>query len=148
MMHRVFAFTDLAARDVCVPRVSMVAISTDTTFDAVLALAERRQLWCFPVAGETIDDLVGVLYVKDMVAFAAKPDRFSVKRVMRPPVYVPGTKKISVAHRLMRDREQSVGIIIDEYGGTAGLLTAQDIAETIFGKVGTHRNGVKTEEAQ
>jgi CBS domain containing-hemolysin-like protein len=145
MMHRVFAFTDLAARDVMVPRVSMVAVGLDLSYDAVVALAERRQLWCFPVteATATLDDLVGVLYVKDMLPFAAAPESFSVKRAMREPVYIPGTRKISSAQHLLRENGQSVGIILDEYGGTAGLITTQDIAEVIFGKVGSHHNGIR-----
>jgi CBS domain containing-hemolysin-like protein len=141
MMHRVFAFTDLAARDVMVPRVNMVTVGLDVTFDAVLALAERRQLWRFPVSGANVDDLVGVLYVKDMLPFADEAHHFSVKRAMREPVYIPGTRKISSAQRLLRENGQSVGIILDEYGGTAGLITTQDIAEVIFGKVGSHNHG-------
>jgi CBS domain containing-hemolysin-like protein len=143
MMYRVFAFTDLASRDVMVPRVSMVTVGLDLTFDAVLALAERRQLWFFPVTGSSVDDLAGVLYVKDMLPFADDPTRFSVKRAMREPVYIPGTRKISSAQALLRENGQSGGIILDEYGGTAGLITTQDIAEVIFGKVGSHRNGIQ-----
>jgi CBS domain containing-hemolysin-like protein len=145
MMHRVFAFTDLAARDVMVPRVNLVSVGLDLTYDAVLALAERRQLWCFPVmaANATPDNLAGVLYVKDMLPYAAAPESFSVKRVMREPVYIPGTRKVSSAQRLLREHGQSVGIILDEYGGTAGLITTQDIAEVIFGKVGSHSHGIR-----
>jgi CBS domain containing-hemolysin-like protein len=142
MMHRVFAFTDLAARDVMIPRVSMVALGSDLTYDAVLALADRRQVWFFPVIGSSVDDLAGVLYVKDMLPFADDPTGFSVKRAMREPVYIPGTRKISFAQNLLRENGQSGGIILDEYGGTAGLITTQDIAEVIFGKVGTRRHGV------
>ena len=120
----------------------MVAVGLDLTYDAVLALAERRQLWGFPVAGSSVDDLAGVLYVKDMLPFADAPMNFSVKRAMREPVYIPGTRKISSAQSLLREKGQSVGIILDEYGGTAGLITTQDIAEVIFGKVGSHNHGV------
>jgi CBS domain containing-hemolysin-like protein len=135
MMRRVFAFTDLAARDVMVPRVKMFTVSYGITWEAVLALAERTRLWRFPVCGDGgIDDIRGVLYMQDLLPFADRPTEFSVKKVMREAMFVPATKKMSAVQRTLRENRQGMAIVLDEYFGTSGLLTARDIARTIFGE--------------
>jgi CBS domain containing-hemolysin-like protein len=144
MMHRVFAFTDLAAGDIMTPRTKIVPVPLSTSYRDVLELAERTRFSCFPVckAGQdtdecNIDDVAGVLYIKDMLAL---PDsggiakrEFSVKDTMREPIFIPGTKKMSAVQQILRAQNQSLAIVIDEYSGTSGLLTTADLAASIFG---------------
>jgi CBS domain containing-hemolysin-like protein len=135
MMKRVFTFTDLAARDIMVPRVKMFTVTYGITFEAVLALAERTRVARFPVCGAGgIDDIQGVLYLQDLLGFATRPKDFAVKKVMREAVFIPGSKKMSAVQRTLREAKQGMAIVLDEYFGTSGLLTSRDIARTIFGE--------------
>jgi CBS domain containing-hemolysin-like protein len=141
MMHRVFAFTDLAARDIMTPRTKIVAMSIDAAYTEVLELAQRSRFSCFPVCRDSLDDIAGTLYIKDLLALMDAPPRFSVKTLMREPVFIPGTQKMSSVQRILREKKQSMAIVMDEYSGTGGLLTIQDIGEAIFGAIGTDRSG-------
>ncbi|MDR3284711.1 MAG: hemolysin family protein [Treponema sp.] len=141
MMHRVFAFADLAAKDIMTPRTKIVALSLFATYRDVLELAQRSRFSCFPVCRDGMDDVAGTLYLKDMLALGDDPAGFSIKAAMREPVFIPGTKKISSVQQTLREKNQSMAIIMDEYSGTGGLLTTQDIAEAIFGKISGSREG-------
>lgn len=136
MMHRVFRFTDLAAKDIMVPRTSIVAIKLSTSYQAIIELAQRSRLSRFPVYRQNIDDIVGVLYVKDMMFYEGRPDGFFVQDIMRPPLYIVGTKKMSSVQQMLRENRQSLAVVIDEYSGTDGILTTEDISREIFGTVG------------
>ena len=136
MMHRVFRFNDLAAKDIMVPRTSIVAIKLSTSYQAIIELAQRSRLSRFPVYRQNIDDIVGVLYVKDMMFYEGRPDGFFVQDIMRPPLYIVGTKKMSSVQQMLRENRQSLAVVIDEYSGTDGILTTEDISREIFGTVG------------
>jgi CBS domain containing-hemolysin-like protein len=135
MMHRVLTFTDLAARDIMESRTTIVAVPINASYRDVLELSERSRLSRFPVCGKDIDDIVGVLYVKDMLLYKTSPAEFSVTTVMRNPLFIPGTKKMSTVQQVLRENRQRLAIIVDEYSGTAGILSIEDIAEEIFGKI-------------
>jgi CBS domain containing-hemolysin-like protein len=135
MMHRVLSFTDLCARDVMKPRTKIVSIQRGASYRTVLELSERTRLSRFPVCGEGIDDIAGVLYIKDMLAYKTAPASFSVQNIMRVPVFIPATKKISSVQQVLRESKQSLAVVVDEYSGTAGILSIEDIAQEIFGKV-------------
>ena len=136
MMHRVFRFTDLAAKDIMVPRTKIVAISLTTSYHAIIELAQQSRLSRFPVYRQNLDDIVGVLYIKDMMFYQGKSDNFFVQDIMRPPLYIVGTKKMSSVQQMLRENRQSLAVVIDEYSGTDGILTTEDISREIFGTVG------------
>lgn len=136
MMHRVFRFTDLAAKDIMVPRTKIVAISLTTSYHSIIELAQQSRLSRFPVYRQNLDDIVGVLYIKDMMFYQGKSNNFFVQDIMRPPLYIVGTKKMSSVQQMLRENRQSLAVVIDEYSGTDGILTTEDISREIFGTVG------------
>ncbi len=135
MMHRVFTFTDLAARDIMTPRTEITFISENATYNEVINLAKKSRLSRFPVLGKDIDNVKGVLYIKDVLSHVENKDSFSLKKVMREPIYISETKNMTSIQQLFREKTQSLAIVLDEYSGTAGILTKEDIAREIFGVV-------------
>lgn len=133
MMHKVFKFTDLAAKDIMVPRTDMVTIHIDSTFRQLLELSQKTNLSRFPVYEEDIDDIKGIVYIKDLLLHSVNNDNFILKDVMRKPLFVLETKKMSSIQQTLREAKQTAAIVIDEYSGVAGLLTVEDIAQEIFG---------------
>jgi CBS domain containing-hemolysin-like protein len=131
-----------------VPRTDMVFIERDRSLDQALSLALRSGFSRIPVTGESTDDVVGIAYLKDIVAWTHshpdrpdRPDRPDgdeserVEKVMRPATYVPDSKPVNELLRQMQQQRTHVAIVIDEYGGTAGLATIEDILEEIVGEI-------------
>ncbi|MFI3257182.1 MAG: hemolysin family protein [Spirochaetales bacterium] len=135
MMHRVFSFTDLAAKDIMTPRTDIITIFDTATYNDVVETAQKSQLSYFPVLGKNIDDIKGVLYIKDMLSYSGDPQNFSIKKLMRPPLFILETKNMSSVQQLLKEKTQSIAIVLDEYSGTSGILTKEDIAREIFGTV-------------
>lgn len=136
MMHRVFRFTDLAAKDIMVPRTRIVAIGLTASYQSIIELAQRSRLSRFPVYRQNIDDIVGILYIKDMMFYQNQGENFFVQDIMRPPLFIVGSKKMSSVQQMLRENRQSLAVVIDEYSGTDGILTTEDISREIFGTVG------------
>ena len=137
MIEGVFELGDTLAREVMVPRTDMVFIEHDKTVRQALNLALRSGFSRVPVVGEGADDVVGVAYLKDLVRKerAVGGDGARVEEVMRPPVFVPESKPVD---DLLREMQSSLGhlaIVVDEYGGTAGLVTMEDVLEEIVGEI-------------
>ncbi|MBQ5472887.1 MAG: HlyC/CorC family transporter [Treponema sp.] len=131
MMERVFKFNDLEAQEIMVPRTEIIRIKSNSSYRSILEIAQRTRLSRFPVYDKNIDDIVGVLYLKDLLK--TDPEHFEMKRVMRSPIFIPGSKKISSVQQVLMENHQTLAIIIDEYSGTDGLLTQSDIYREIFG---------------
>ena len=135
MIHSVFELGDTLAREVMVPRPDVVWTERDTPVDKVLKLALKSGYSRIPVLGENIDDIVGVAYLKDLVrAQAERPDAPLVD-VMRPPAFVPDTKRVDELLKEMQAARNHMAIVVDEYGGTAGVVTIEDILEEIVGEI-------------
>ncbi len=135
MMNRVFKFTDLEAKDIMVPRKKIKAIPLNEKYQTIIELAQRFRLSRFPVYKNDIDDIVGILYIKDMMKFKNPSEKFSVEKIMRPPLFILETKKMSGIQQMLRENSQSMAVVIDEYSGTSGVLTREDIVREIFGSV-------------
>lgn len=136
MMNRVFKFTDLNATDIMVPRCDVIGIETKASYRDIIQLSERTRISRFPVYAEGgIDNILGVLYVKDLLFFRGAKEDFSVEKLMRPPLFIPGTTKMSSIQEMMRKNKQSFAVVIDEYSGTDGILTTEDIEREIFGAI-------------
>lgn len=133
MMNRVFKFTDLEAQDIMVPRTRIVSVQNTESYRDIIEKAQRTRLSRFPVYRGDIDNIIGVLYVKDLLAYKESPDTFMMQNVMRPPLFILGTKKMSSVQQMLRENRQSLAIVIDEYSGTDGILTQDDISREIFG---------------
>ncbi len=139
MIHSVFELGDTLVREVMVPRTDIVFIERDKTLHQALSLALRSGFSRIPVVGENEDDVIGIAYLKDIVARTHEyHDGESVEKVesiMRPATYVPDSKPIDELLREMQTRQSHVAIVVDEYGGTAGLATIEDILEEIVGEI-------------
>ena len=139
MVRSVVELGDTIVREVMVPRTDMVFVEHDKTLNQALSLALRSGFSRIPVTGESTDDVVGIAYLKDVVAWMHEhPDSEEserVAKVMRPATYVPDSKPVDELLRQMQLQRIHVAIVIDEYGGTAGLVTIEDILEEIVGEI-------------
>jgi CBS domain containing-hemolysin-like protein len=138
MIQSVFELGNTIAREVMVPRTEVVWIERTKTIPQGLALALRSGFSRIPVTGENLDDVVGVVYLKDMARRAQDPERArttTVEEVMRPVTFVPESKQVDDLLREMQSARSHIAVVVDEYGGTAGLVTIEDILEEIVGEI-------------
>jgi CBS domain containing-hemolysin-like protein len=139
MIHSVFELGDTIVREVMVPRTDMVFVERDKTLRQALSLALRSGFSRIPVVGENEDDIIGIAYLKDIVTRSHEHREGEsvekVESIMRPATFVPESKPIDALLREMQARQIHVAIVIDEYGGTAGLVTIEDILEEIVGEI-------------
>jgi CBS domain containing-hemolysin-like protein len=133
MIHSVFALGDTIAREVMVPRTETVWIESGKTLRQALALFLRSGFSRIPVIGESVDDVLGVLYLKDVIR--DEDDTKSVLDVMRQATFVPESKPVDDLLSEMQAARTHLVIVVDEYGGTAGLVTIEDILEEIVGEI-------------
>ena len=139
MIHSVFDLGDTLTREVMVPRTDVVVMTRDTLLPQAMTLFLRSGFSRIPVVGQGLDDLLGVVYLKDVASRlhlhrkAGKGE--TVARVMRPAVFVPDSKPVDDLLREMQRDSGHVAVVVDEYGGTAGLVTIEDILEEIVGEI-------------
>ncbi len=133
MLTNVFEFGDSKARDVMTPRTDIVAVSTNAAFEEVIKSFKEEQFSKIPVYKEDIDDIVGLIYLKDM--FFANKDDFKVENYMREAFFTYESKEISKLLKEMRTNGKTLAIVLDEYGGTSGLVTVEDMVEEIVGEI-------------
>ncbi|MET8837751.1 hemolysin family protein [Micromonospora sp. NPDC004540] len=138
MIHSVFALGDTIAREVMVPRTEMVWIEDRKTLAQALALFLRSGFSRIPVIGENVDDVLGVLYLKDLIRRiqgAPEARQMPVAELMRPATFVPESKPVDDLLSEMQAARNHLVIVVDEYGGTGGLVTIEDILEEIVGEI-------------
>ncbi|MCP3785807.1 hemolysin family protein [Micromonospora sp. A3M-1-15] len=138
MIHSVFALGDTIAREVMVPRTEMVWIEDSKTLAQALALFLRSGFSRIPVIGENVDDVLGVLYLKDLIRrIQGSPEarQMPVAELMRPATFVPESKPVDDLLSEMQAARNHLVIVVDEYGGTGGLVTIEDILEEIVGEI-------------
>ncbi len=139
MLQSVFDLGDTIVREVMVPRTEVVWIEATKTLRQAVHLADRSGFSRVPVIGEDVDDVLGVVYVKDLIARLLSADGEdrgpAVTELMRPAVFVPESKNVDQLLREMQRDRTHVAIVVDEYGGTAGLVTMEDIVEEIVGEI-------------
>jgi CBS domain containing-hemolysin-like protein len=138
MVHSVFELGDTIVREVMVPRTDLVMIERSKTLRQALTLALRSGFSRIPVTGENEDDVVGIVYLKDLarrVHINRDSEADLVATVMRPATFVPDTKNAGDLLREMQKDRNHVAVVIDEYGGTAGIVTIEDILEEIVGEI-------------
>ncbi|MGY1721057.1 MULTISPECIES: hemolysin family protein [unclassified Blastococcus] len=151
MIHSVFELGDTIAREVMVPRTDVVWIERTKTVRQALALALRSGFSRIPVIGENVDDVVGVVYLKDLVRRSQNlPDRSGpkVEELMRPPTFVPESKPVDELLRDMQAQRIHIAIVVDEYGGFAGLVTIEDILEEIVGEIADEHDAFQRPEIE
>jgi len=138
MLAGVLDVSELQVRDIMIPRSQMVVLERDATprqlLEVILASGHSR----FPVIGDDRDEVVGILLAKDLLRFFAEneDERFDIREVLRPVVYIPESKRLNVLLREFRVSRNHMAIVVDEYGGVSGLLTIEDVLEQIVGEIG------------
>jgi len=139
MIHSVFELGDTLVREVMVPRTEMVYIERDKTLRQALSLALRSGYSRIPVIGDDLDDIVGIAYIKDLAKrshdFREAEQSETVAELMRPANFVPENKMADQLLKEMQSEQIHLAIVVDEYGGTAGLVTIEDILEEIVGEI-------------
>ncbi len=134
LIHNIFEFDDTNASTIMTPRADMYVVAMDQPLD-VKAIVESG-FSRIPVIDEDIDDIVGVLNIKDLFAeYHATGTIPDVQKIMRPPYFVPGNKKIDTLMQQFKKRKQHIAIIVDEHGGVEGLITLEDVLEEIVGEI-------------
>lgn len=135
LISSVLDFTDVLVREVMVPRPDMVVAARDADTDTVRATIIEEGKSRIPVTGRDVDDIVGVLYAKDLLQIGDGDGPHIVADVMRPAYFVPETKRVSELMREMQAEQFHLAIVVDEFGGTAGLVTIEDLIEELVGEI-------------
>ncbi|MBM4293551.1 MAG: HlyC/CorC family transporter [Deltaproteobacteria bacterium] len=136
LIESIFEFKDTLVREIMVPRLEMSGVERHTPLDQIIAAVLETGHSRFPVFEGDIDHIVGVLLAKDLLVFWRQPpETWDLGRVLRPAYFIPESKKISDLLRDLVERKTPIAIVIDEYGGTAGLITLEDILEEIVGEI-------------
>jgi putative hemolysin len=135
LIHSVFRFTDTVVKEVMVPRTEIVALEAESDVDAILRTMNEKGLSRLPIYSETIDNVIGVVYLKDILALHMEKRPFRLDQVIRKPYIVPPNKNVSVLLREMREKRIHLALVGDEYGGTDGLVTMEDLIEEIIGDI-------------
>ncbi|GHU07302.1 hemolysin [Spirochaetia bacterium] len=135
MIHGVVELSDTTVREVMVPRIDTVFLSADATREELLGLISESEHSRFPVYKETIDNVVGILYVKDVLKCLVHHDEFDVHNLLRKPFFVPESKHIDDLLRELRRKRVHIAVVVDEYGGVSGIVCMEDILEEIIGDI-------------
>ena len=135
MIEGVLQVSEMQARDIMVPRAQMDVIdireSPDQFIPTVIQTGHSR----FPVFGENKDDVIGILLAKDLLRHYAGEEEFNVRDMLRPAVFIPGSKALNVLLKEFRKNRNHMAMVVDEYGGVAGLVTIEDVIEQIVGDI-------------
>lgn len=136
MLHNIFDFGDLQVRDIMVQRVDITALDVDATYEEVLEIVKDEQFSRFPVYREDIDDIIGILNVKDLLFLTEVEKRgFKLEDYIREPYFAYEFKRITDLFKELKKTRTHISIILDEYGGTVGIVTIEDLLEEIVGEI-------------
>ncbi len=135
MIFNVFDFADLQVKDVMVQRVDVTAVEVNDSYEDLLKIIKEDQYSRIPVYDDTIDDIVGILNVKDLIIEGDKGTEFRVTEYMREPLYTFEFKKITELFNEMKKTRNHMAVVLDEYGGTVGIVTIEDLVEEIVGDI-------------
>jgi magnesium and cobalt transporter len=136
MIQSILEFRDTLVREVMIPRTEMVAVPSDAPMEEIIDLITRYGHTRMPVYSESIDNIVGILNVKDLLKFWSKPVlEKDILSILRKPYYIPETKNTHLLLHELKQRKYHMAVVIDEYGGTSGLVTLEDLVEEIVGEI-------------
>jgi magnesium and cobalt transporter len=137
MLEGVLEVSDLQVRDIMVPRAQMVFVRRDDPASRILPTVVESGHSRFPVMDEDRDDIVGILLAKDLLRLVSSEarERFDIREFMRPAVFVPESKRLNILLKEFRGSRNHMAIVVDEYGGVAGLVTIEDVIEQIVGEI-------------
>ncbi len=137
MLHAIFEFGSLIVRQVMIPRTEMVSVDATTPLNNIISLVSESTYTKFPIYEDSLDQIIGIVHIKDLLSAIQNPDcKHCIARdFAREPIYVPETISVNALLHQFRAEKQHIAIVMDEYGGTAGLVTLEDLLEEIVGEV-------------
>lgn len=135
LIESIFEFTDTTAKEVMIPRPDVVALSIDTPREKIVKIVLEEGYSRMPVYKGTIDTIIGVVYTKDLLGLLEYRDLIVLQDVIRPAYFIPETKKISQLMRELQQQKLHMAVVVDEFGGTEGIVTMEDILEEIVGEI-------------
>ncbi|MDB1941200.1 HlyC/CorC family transporter [Clostridium tertium] len=135
MIFNVFEFADSQVKDVMVQRVDVVAVDINATYDEVINIIKTEQFSRIPVYNQNIDDVIGILNVKDLIIASQSKENFKISDYMREPYYTFEFKKISELFNEMKKTRNHISVVLDEYGGNVGIVTIEDLIEEVVGEI-------------
>lgn len=135
MIHSIFEFTETIVRQIMVPRIDMRCVDIESSFDELLEVIMRYGHSRIPVYQETVDRIVGIVHAKDLLPVVGRIGEFDLRKTMRAPYFIPETKKIDELLSEFKRSKNQMAVVRDEYGGTAGLVTIEDLLEEIVGDI-------------
>ena len=135
ILQSIFEFTDMSAKEVMVPDTQMVMIQIDKPVQEVASLIEEEQFSRYPVYGREPNDIRGILYAKDFLTTLVKAGQVDIRKIIKPPYFIPETMKISLLLREMQKKRIHMALVVDEYGGISGLVALEDLMEEIVGEI-------------
>jgi len=136
MIDGIIALPEINAKDIMIPRVDVVAVEIDTDLKSLVKLILEAGHSRLPVYDDTIDNIIGILYVKDLIKLLIEsPKKFSLKKLLHEPLFVPETMPLNELLPLFKMRKLHLAIVVDEYGGVGGIVTMEDILEEIVGEI-------------
>jgi len=137
MIEGVLEVSEMQVRDVMIPRAQMVVIEHDKAPEEIVPIVVESAHSRFPVIGDNKDEVIGILLAKDLLNYFAAPVKtdFSLRDVLRPAVFIPESKRLNMLLREFRTSRNHMAIVVDEYGGVAGLVTIEDVLEEIVGEI-------------
>lgn len=135
ILQSIFEFTDMSAKEVMVPVTQMVAIRIEMSSEEILSRIEEEEFSRYPVFGRDPNDIRGILHSKDFLTTLAKTGKVDLRKTIKSPFFIPETMKISLLLREMQRKRSHMALVVDEYGGVAGLVTIEDLMEEIVGEI-------------
>lgn len=135
LFEKVLDFAELEVRDVMITRSQMDVIKANDSIERIIAYAAETAHSRFPVIGEDKDHILGILHAKDLLKYTLAPEQFNLTHILRPAVFVPEGKPLNALLKEFREQRNHMALVIDEYGGTSGLITLEDLIEQIIGDI-------------
>jgi putative hemolysin len=137
MIENIFELNDTQVSEIMTHRTDLVSLSCDATYKETLDVAVQEKFTRIPVYRDNIDNIIGILHIKDLLTYShdERLEDFNVEKIIREPLFVPETKTIDEAFREMQTSHAQFAVVIDEYGGTAGIITIEDLLEEIVGNM-------------
>ncbi len=136
MLHSILQFKNIIIREIMKPRTEIIALSKESTIADVLDIASNENFSRIPVYEGSVDNVVGILYLRDLLQYWGRaPESINLMQICRTPFFVPETKNVEELFKEFKKKRTHMAIVIDEYGGTAGIVTFEDILEEIVGDI-------------
>lgn len=137
MIEGVLQVAEMQVRDVMIPRAQMIVVQRDMSMQEVLPIVVDSAHSRYPVVGENLDEVIGILLAKDLLPYfqLGTEEKFSLRDILRPAAFIPESKRLNVLLKEFRSSRNHIAIVVDEYGGVAGMVTIEDVLEQIVGEI-------------